>query len=490
MNLTHKAPGSIVDRHLMEAGGAAAVAGITGAGGLEEVQALTLGSGLSVTNGELVVTGGGYYFQSAAPSNPADGDRWVDTDTGIEYTYVDDGTSAQWVEFAGPGTVGTALDQHLDDTADAHDASAISVADAGDYLSATDVEAALQEIAAHEVVFRNRIINPLMQIDQRNYGAAVTSGYPVDRWSWDYAGAGTVSMQQNIGTAGPAGEPNHYYMRVTVTGVDSSLAAGDVYIISQRVESCHWRDMMWDSAGALPVTLSFYVRSSLTGTFGGALCDDAGTRAYGFSYVINAANTWEKKVITVPGDTGGVWDTHAFTAVSLRLRFSMGSGTDFHCTAGTWAAATNACSPSGCVNLMATNGATWDLTQVQLEKGSKATPFERRPFDTELRLCRRYFARYDNPMMRGVCTSGTQFARMGMTLPVQMRGNPTPSIAGTLYVFDATSAVPVTGVTTWWGRTDSVEFDGTCSAGAFTVGRAAVMYTNDTGGIKLDAEIA
>ncbi len=241
---------------------------------------------------------------------------------------------------------------------------------------------------------RNRIINGAMVIDQRNAGASVTitntaaATYVVDRWFGYGSEASKFSMQQNAGSVTPpAGFTN--YLGVTSLSA-YSIVAGSIYVLGQNIEGFNAADLAWGTASAQTVTLSFWVRSSLTGTFGGVLRNSADTRSYPFTYTISSANTWEQKTITVPGDTTGTWLTN--NGIGIRVSWGLGVGSTFSGTAGTWAGS-NFQSATGAVSVVGTNGATFYITGVQLEKGSTATSFDVRPYGTELQLCQRYYYR-------------------------------------------------------------------------------------------------
>jgi hypothetical protein len=236
--------------------------------------------------------------------------------------------------------------------------------------------------------FKSKIINGAMMIDQRNAGASVsatTSAYSVDRWL-PYAGqTSKMTAQQNAGSVTPpAGFGN--YLGITSSSAYSVISS-DIFGVFQYIEGYNIADLGWGSANAQPITLSFWVRSSLTGTFGGALRNSAADRSYPFTYTISSANTWEYKTITIPGDTSGTWLTT--NGVGIRLQFGLGVGSNFSGTAGAWAAG-NFISATGATSVVGTNGATFYITGVQLEKGSTATSFDYRPYGTELALCQRY----------------------------------------------------------------------------------------------------
>jgi hypothetical protein len=236
---------------------------------------------------------------------------------------------------------------------------------------------------------RNRILNGDMRLDQRNAGASVTptnSQYLVDRWQASLTQASKYTAQQNAGSVTlPAGFRN--YLGFTSSSAYSVLS-GDIFGFGQVVEGFNVSDFGWGTANAQAVALSFWVRSSLTGAFGGAVKNDGDTRNYPFSFSISAANTWEYKTVIIPGDTSGTWGST--NGAGLNIRFSLGTGSTFSGTAGAWTG-TNTWQPTGSTSVVGTNGATFLITGVQLEPGSVATPFERRSYGAELALCQRYY---------------------------------------------------------------------------------------------------
>jgi hypothetical protein len=235
---------------------------------------------------------------------------------------------------------------------------------------------------------RNRIINGDMRIDQRNAGAAVTAGgsYPVDRFQVNLVGGGVVSFSRS--TVAPAGFTNS--LSATVTTPDSSIASADYYRFLQIIEGFNAADLQFGTASASPVVVSFWVRSSVTGTYSLGLQNNSSNRSYAASYAISAANTWELKTLTIPGDTSGTWLTD--NSAGIRLFWDLGSGSSWDQAPNTWSA-TNTWKSSSQASWISTNGATFYITGVQLEAGTVATPFERRSYGQELSLCQRYFYR-------------------------------------------------------------------------------------------------
>jgi hypothetical protein len=252
--------------------------------------------------------------------------------------------------------------------------------------------------------FRNRIINGDMRIDQRNAGASVSlnafSGHAVDRFVWNYTTAIGATLAAQQVTDAPSGFVNSYKLTVTTGASASGTQTASLW---QHVEGTNVPDLAWGTASASPVTLSFWVKSSLTGTFGGGLLNSALNRSYPFTYSISSANTWEYKTVVIPGDTTGTWLTD--TGRGLTVSFSWGSGPDRIGTAGSWVGA-RAQGATGETSIISTNGATWQITGVQLEKGTVATPFERRPFGTELALCERYFEICAGGSLTNINTNG------------------------------------------------------------------------------------
>ena len=239
--------------------------------------------------------------------------------------------------------------------------------------------------------FLNRIINGAMVISQYNGTSSVSidntkNQYYIDRWAIQNNTGSAVFSYQQVTTA-PTGFNNS--LKITVTTADGALSATNKAQIYQPIEGFNFADLGWGTANAKTITISFWVQSSVTGTFGGALNNESTNRSYPFTYTISVANTWEQKSLTIAGDTTGTW-TGATNAIGVYVIFSLGAGTTRSGTAGAWNGNWNT-SATGATNLLATNGATLFLTGVQLEVGSTATSFDYRPYGTELALCQRYY---------------------------------------------------------------------------------------------------
>jgi len=294
--------------------------------------------------------------------------------------------------------------------------------------SITFADSSVQNTAATGFGFKNRIINGAMVIAQRGTAAVTTSAaYPVDRFSTVNATDGTFSAQQ-VSDA-PSGFINS--LKWTTTAADTSLSAAQYTSTLQFIEGLNVTDLAWGTASAATVTLSFWVKSSVTGTFSGALANNAYDRSYPFNYTISVASTWEQKTITIAGDTSGTWLTT--NGIGIRLYMSLGAGSNFTGTASAWNAAGYTASTTGTASVIGTLNATWQVTGVQLEKGSTATSFDYRPFGTELALCQRYFektASNTNLIWTGDATTGNNYYLSGQYV-VPKRATPTFTGTGT-----------------------------------------------------------
>ena len=321
--------------------------------------------------------------------------------------------------------------------------------------------------------FKNRIINGGMVIDQRNAGASVTINniaafqYVVDRFYGFGSTASKFTLQQNAASVTPPVGFKNYLGATSLSAY--SITSSDIMVMGQEIEGFNVADLGWGTANAQSVTLSFWVYSSLTGTFGGAISNSAQDRSYPFSYTISSANTWEQKTVTIAGDTSGSWLTT--NGVGLRVRFGLGCGSTFSGTAGAWTGG-NLFSATGATSVVGTNGATFYITGVQLEKGSTATSFDYRPYGTELALCQRYFQLMTNGASGKAVSGGGGFytaaiASCPTPSKVTMRTTPTiSSNSGTNYW-----AINNNGTSTLFNAFDGIIGEATADiAGAYVTG--------------------
>jgi hypothetical protein len=289
-----------------------------------------------------------------------------------------------------------------------------------------------------------------MVIDQRNDSSPVTTNgsFICDRFQVAHSSNGAFSAQQIV----EAPDQFKTSLKVTTTTADASgLTGTQQLVIRQLIEGFNTIRTAFGKSGAKTLSLSFWVRSSLTGTFGGSVSNGAEDRSYIYSYTINVANTWEYKTITIPGDTTGTWLVN--NGIGMRVNWSLGTGPDLSETAGSWYSASRR-GVTGGVSVIDTLNATWQITGVQLEVGTKATPFEHRPYGTELALCQRYYE---------VCYSGIRAEPTGSylgvytpykvekrTLPTltEVSGTGQGNLANSFQTFNAPSTF---GVALQWG---------------------------------------
>jgi hypothetical protein len=296
-----------------------------------------------------------------------------------------------------------------------------------------------------------------MVIDQRNAGASINivgGSFPVDRFVFNTAQDNKGTAQQS--STAPSGFSNSLLL---TSNSAYSVLSSDFMNLEARLEGFNTADLGFGTANASTITISFWVRSSLTGTFGGALTNSARNRSYPFSYTISSANTWTNVSVTIAGDTTGTWATS--NTRSFILIFSLGAGSTYSGTAGSWSASTLT-QPTGSVSLVGTSGATLYITGVQLEKGSTATSFDYRPYGTELALCQRYYCQSTNLVAANALYnsadsiyitawnySGGAWVGQAQPFPVSMRTTPTVSLF-TAAPADSASAGNVSHYQTSW----------------------------------------
>jgi hypothetical protein len=350
---------------------------------------------------------------------------------------------------------------------------------------------------SNNTTFRNRIINGAMVIDQRNAGASFTptdQTYSLDRWKCRLSQASKYTVQQNAGSVTP---PSGYrnYLGVTVAAAANvTIGAGDYFAVEQILEGYNIADLDFGLSTAKAFTISFWVRSSVTGTYGGALNNSAENRPYGFTYTISSANTWEQKSITITADTAGTW--LSTNGIGLYVIFNLGTGSTYgSATNGSWTAGATQFTPTGCATPITTNSATFYITGVQLEAGSTASPFENRSYGVELQLCQRYFYKLfpgatSSGVASGMFNTTTQ-SFYGFNLPVPMRTQITTASYSALSDFsvvyagaaDAPSAITFTGKGYQNTRID-------ITSPAKTAGGATLLQISTTTGyLSFDAEL-
>jgi len=339
------------------------------------------------------------------------------------------------------------------------------------------------------VNMKSRIINGAMVIDQRAAGASttVTTGgyFSCDRWQVGSSQSSKFSIQQNAGSVTPpAGFTN--YLGITSLAA-TTVGSTDTFYIVQQIEGYNIADLNWGTANAKTVTLSFWVRSSLTGTFSGSFYNGAANRSYVFSYTISSANTWQQISVTIAGDTTGTWNTG--NTAGIGVVFSLGYGSTYSTTAGSWNANFYGAA-TGAVNVVSTNGATFYITGVQLEVGSTATSFDYRPYGTELGLCYRYFessnATGSFPYMPMTGYSGSQIYG-NYTYKVTKRGTPSIQFAGTWDILYNSAGRTFTSITT-----DGIAINNVALVlnGSGWAGGGAVFCANNTvNAIQINAEL-
>lgn len=336
--------------------------------------------------------------------------------------------------------------------------------------------------------FKNRLINGAQIIDQRNAGASVavsnaTLTYITDRWGVYENCSGAFSWQQ------VSDAPSNFInsLKCTVTTANSSPSNGDLVLMRQPIEGLNVADLGWGTASAKTVTLSFWVKSSLTGQFGGSFSNSDVTRSYPFSYTISAANTWEQKTITVAGDTTGTW--LKTNGIGVYVFFDMGCGSTILGTAGAWAGADYR-GATGDTKLIATLSATWQVTGVQLEVGSQATSFDFRSYGTELALCQRYYYRLKTATAYGTAGSGRAYSTSNgqavMMAPVSMRAAPSASYSS-LSNWDSSGVAPIVAMNPISEYSaDYRVFTINIQATTFGAGQSVILNSNNNIGSWID----
>ena len=479
---------------------------------------------------------GGATISDTPPASPVTGQLWYESDTGLAYVYYD----SFWVEIGGgsaydtvintiqakgdllAGTASQTLDRLTVGTNNqrliansststglswANDTTNTVIDTKGDLLvgATADVVAKLPVGTDNQILvanssatnglawvdqptgFRNVVINGGMDIDQRNSGAIVTGAtadfFDVDRFVCSVNASGSFSGQRTVNTslAGSQLPAFTNSLGLTITTAKVSSTASDVYGIRHRIEGFNTARLGWGTASAKPVTLSFWVRSSVVGTYSVGFFNAGANRSYVDTYTINVASTWEYKTITLSGDVTGTWARD--NTVGIEVFWDLGSGSNYQTTAGAWTAGIFI-RTSGSVRWIANASATFYLTGVQLEASTVATPFEQRPYGVELGLCQRYYYRYvsGNTLFVGNgFYSFTSLVNASVYFPVTMRTVPSlVASSGTDYYVAsfAFSNDTFNSFTIFNPSTSSTSIYNSTEVSA-TVNQPAVIYTNN-----------
>ena len=327
--------------------------------------------------------------------------------------------------------------------------------------------------------FKNRIINGAMTVNQRAT-SLTASGYSVDRFAYFASQSSKATVAQS--STAPVGFINS----LLVTSSSAyTVGSSEIFELYQNIEGLNVADLGWGTASASSVTLSFWVRSSLTGTFGGVFTNNGGSRSYPFTYTISAANTWEQKTITVAGDTSGTWLTT--NSIGIQITWGLGVGSTYSGTAGAWAAG-NYASAIGATSVVGTNGATFYITGVQLEKGSTATSFDYRPYGTELALAQRYYQATNN--FSGVGTGGGTINGMVLASTL-MRTTPSFGLTGVYSTSDyySTDQTQLTAGISLLNGTPTGSAISLTGFGGSTSGRVYFSRMNNSNLITMSAEL-
>ena len=346
---------------------------------------------------------------------------------------------------------------------------------------------------------RNLIINGAMQIRQRHSGSysQINSKYSFDRFRGNSFDGGAATGKFTVQQSTTAPDDFAYSLLVTSAAATSD-ASNNIFNIEQLIEGYNTNQLNYGTSAAKTITLSFFVRSSLTGTFGGALKNNARNRNYPFTYTISSANTFERKEITITGDTTGTWD-QVTNGTGLWVSFGLGVGSNYSGSAGAWGAG-DYFSATGATSVVGTNGATWYITGVQLEVGSAATEFEHEPFERTMAKCQRYFRYFqsDNSshmmFFNGFCYNSTTFIGAYELTP-KMRGQPALGTSGTASNYEilfTNNSIPCSAVPFLDAQSepDVLDIRGSVSSGLTAGSGAQLRASNTTSAfLTLDSEL-
>lgn len=351
--------------------------------------------------------------------------------------------------------------------------------------------------------FRNMVMNGNFAIDQRNAGVAqsgkTTDFYAVDRFICSVNSLGNFTGQQVALSSLSGTQPAGFTYALGCTAASGrTAAAGDVYGLRHRIEGYNSAQLSWGSSNAKKAVLSFWVRSSVTGTYNVGFFNAAADRSFVSSYTVNAANTWEYKTIYVNGDSSGTWGTG--NGIGVEIFWDLGTGSTFNASSlNTWLSGIYVTSAAA-TKWIATTNATFYITGVQFEQNYQPTPFEQRPYGVELGLCQRYFYvfkgvsdNYNAVSTTGIMSGTTNLARSIIMLPVPMRRAIVSAdlsfAASALTAYDASGLATVSAITAYGNSTQYITSDVSCAG--LTQFRAACVLTNNgyTTGLSVSTEL-
>lgn len=330
----------------------------------------------------------------------------------------------------------------------------------------------------------NAVINGDFNIWQRGTSFTATTGrYSADRFYLYSQGLSvlTGARDTSVPTVAQSNHLSNYSLKIGVNTIDASIGSTDEAVVFQVVEGYNWLPLAQRA-----FTLSFWVKAFKTGIYCIGLTNEVEDSCYVAEYTIAQSNTWQKVTISVPASpSAGSWNYT--TGRGLTIYWVLAAGASYQTTANAWQSGSPYYATSNQVNGVDSTSNTLYLSQVQLEAGSVANPFASRQFGQEFALCQRYYQRWTQPPLRGTGNGAASAARMGMPLPVVMRVAPTSTLSGTVNVYDATTATPITALAASYNTVQTAEFDVNLS-GIVALGRVVCVYQNGSGYIDFDSD--
>ena len=329
---------------------------------------------------------------------------------------------------------------------------------------------------------KNLLVNGGMNLFQRSTSATgiTSSGYhSADRVYTAVVNHGTYTMARS--TTVPTGQGFGYSWKIDCTTADTSLAADAHVMVSQPIEGQNLQRVKKGTSSADSLTLSFWIRSNLTGTLTAELYDTDNTRQISQTFTISSADTWEKKEITFAGDTTGAFTNDNGASLYFEIHLAAGSNLTSGTLNTSWASATNANRVSSSnINIASSTSNELLLTGVQLEQGSAATDFEFEPHDMTIQKCQRYCYKIDSDLNGNsqffAATAWDADEGYGiLPFPTPMRAVPTLTTNGTFQVSIAGTTTTLTGVTMNQGNPLNSNLKIAASGTPFTAGQTGTV---------------